>query len=49
MIALRLTHICHFELASFKDKINIYFSGNSAIAGSAIFGGEIDGAVTNIF
>ena len=36
------------ELASFKDKINLAFSGNSATAGSAIFGGEIDEAITNI-
>ena len=35
-------------LASFKDKINLAFSGNSATAGSAIFGGEIDEAITNI-
>ena len=36
------------KLASFKDKINLAFSGNSATAGSAIFGGEIDGSITNI-
>ena len=36
------------KLASFKDKINLAFSGNSATAGSAIFGGEIDEAITNI-
>ena len=36
------------SLASFKDKINLAFSGNSATAGSAIFGGEIDEAITNI-
>ena len=36
------------ELASFKDKISLAFSGNSATAGSAIFGGEIDEAITNI-
>ena len=36
------------NLASFKDKINLAFSGNSATAGSAIFGGEIDEAITNI-
>ena len=35
-------------LPSFKDKINLAFSGNSATAGSAIFGGEIDEAITNI-
>ena len=35
-------------LASFKDKINISFSSNSAMAGSAIFGGEIDETVSNI-
>ena len=35
-------------LASFKDKINISFSSNSAMAGSAIFGGEIDKTVSNI-
>ena len=34
--------------ASFKDNINISFSGNSATAGSAIFGGGIDEAITNI-
>ena len=33
---------------SFGDKINLAFSGNSATAGSAIFGGEIDEALTNI-
>ena len=33
---------------SFRDKINLAFSGNSATAGSAIFGGEIDEALTNI-
>ena len=36
------------KLASFKDKINISFSSNSAMAGSAIFGGEIDETVSNI-
>ena len=36
------------KLASFKDKINISFSSNSAMAGSAIFGGEIDETVLNI-
>ena len=36
------------ELASFKDKINLAFSGNSATAGSAIFGGGIDEAITNL-
>ena len=36
------------EFASFKDKINISFSSNSAMAGSAIFGGEIDETVSNI-
>ena len=36
------------EIATFKDKINLAFSGNSATAGSAIFGGEIDGSITNI-
>ena len=35
-------------LAHFKDKINLAFSGNSATAGSAIFGGEIDEAITNV-
>ena len=35
-------------LASFKDKINLAFSGNSATAGSAIFGGELDEAITDI-
>ena len=35
-------------LASFMDKINLAFSGNSATAGSAIFGGEIGEAITNI-
>ena len=35
-------------LGSFKDKIHLAFSGNSATAGSAIFGGEIDEAITNI-
>ena len=36
------------KLASFKDKINISFSSNSAMAGSVIFGGEIDETVLNI-
>ena len=36
------------KLASFKDKINISFSSNSAMAGSTIFGGEIDETVSNI-
>ena len=36
------------KLASFKDNINISFSSNSAMAGSAIFGGEIDETVSNI-
>ena len=36
------------EFSSFKDKINISFSSNSAMAGSAIFGGEIDETVSNI-
>ena len=36
------------KLASFKDKINISFSSNFAMAGSAIFGGEIDETVSNI-
>ena len=31
-----------------KDNINISFSANSAMAGSAIFGGEIDGTVSNL-
>ena len=39
---------CFKEIASFKENINISFSGNSAVAGSAIFGGEIDEAITNI-
>ena len=32
-----------------KDNINISFSANSAMAGSAIFGGEIDGTVSNLY
>ena len=36
------------KLASFKDNINISFSSNSAMAGSVIFGGEIDETVLNI-
>ena len=36
------------KLASFKDKISISFSGNTAMAGSAIFGGDIDETISNI-
>ena len=43
-----LPYCFNTALASFKDKINLAFSGNSATAGSAIFGGEIDEATTNI-
>ena len=38
----------HSKLASFKDKISISFSGNTAMAGSAIFGGDIDETISNI-
>ena len=41
-------HPCFLHLASYKDKINISFSGNSAKAGSVLFGGEIEETVSNI-
>ena len=39
---------CFDQFSSYKDKINISFSGNSAKAGSAIFGGDIDKTLSNI-
>ena len=39
---------CLNELANSTGKFNVSFSGNSALAGSAIFGGEIDKTLSNI-